>query len=291
MIPSPTYNQQKVIIITGASQGIGWATTKLLASHGYKVYATTRPSSDKNKLQLLQQQYPSQIVIKNIDVTQVDTITNTIDDIIDTEGRIDVLINNAGYAIMGPIETITIEEAQAQFNTNVFGVIRMLHATIPHMRARNQGHIINISSTSGVDATPGLPLYASSKHALEGLSEALAADMSLWGIKVSIIEPGPTRTNITISRGTRLSDNEFYNNYQNLYYQHLRSKINSSQNLDEVAAVIHSVIEEEHPHLRYQTNDHVRQRIGNKLCDVTGDERLKQRIEELNDILAEVAVL
>ncbi|MEK6909960.1 MAG: SDR family NAD(P)-dependent oxidoreductase, partial [Candidatus Aenigmatarchaeota archaeon] len=143
-----------VILITGCSSGIGLATAVLLAKNNYKVYATMRDLSRKEKLEEASKQSNANLEIKQLDVTDDISVRNAVKQIIEKEGRIDVLVNNAAYGLRGTIENVTISEVQQQFDTNVFGVIRVCQEVLPHMRKQNSGHVINISSVAAARSLP-----------------------------------------------------------------------------------------------------------------------------------------
>jgi NAD(P)-dependent dehydrogenase (short-subunit alcohol dehydrogenase family) len=179
--------RQRVALVTGASSGIGQATADLLAANGFTVLGTSRtPSSGAAR------SYP----LLPLDVRLDTSVDAAVQAVLDRVGRIDVLINNAGYAQSGAIEENSIADAQAQFETNVFGVMRMINAVVPLMREQGGGRIINISSVLGQVAFPYLGLYAAGKFALEGLTEALRDELRTFNIHVALIEPGFVKTNL-----------------------------------------------------------------------------------------------
>ena len=157
--------RQKVVLITGASTGIGRATAKLLASKGYQVYGGVRSPERVEPL-------PG-VELVRVDVRDDASIAAGVEAVLRNAGQIDVLVNNAGYNLVGAVEETSIEQAQALFDTNVFGVLRMMRAVLPAMRRERSGLIINVSSVLGFLPAPFMGLYASSKHAVEGLSESL----------------------------------------------------------------------------------------------------------------------
>lgn len=178
----------KVILITGASSGIGYSSAELLARQGHTVYALQR------KVAALQGLADLGVRAIALDITQADAVSRVIQEILTREGRIDVLINNAGYGSYGAIEDVELSEARAQFEVNLFGLANITRAVIPSMRAQAQGIIINISSIGGRLTTYFGAWYHASKYALEAFSDALRMEMHAWGIKVVIIEPGGIRT-------------------------------------------------------------------------------------------------
>ena len=180
---------QQVIIITGASSGFGRATAELLAARGHRVYGLCRREMESDKIQY-----------RNCDVRDREAIGATVESIIREAGRVDVLINNAGMGIGGALELATAEEIDLQMGTNFMGCVGMCQAVLPHMRRRRSGKIINLSSIGGVMGLPYQGFYSASKFAIEGFSEALAAEVRRFGIRVCMVEPGDFATGFTGSR-------------------------------------------------------------------------------------------
>jgi NAD(P)-dependent dehydrogenase (short-subunit alcohol dehydrogenase family) len=180
----------RVILVTGASSGIGRACAELLAARGHHVYGTSRRGGeDRGGVKMLA-----------MDVDSDESVASGVAKIVADEGRIDIVINNAGFAIAGAVEDTSIDEARAQFETNVFGVLRVCRATLPHMRAQKAGVIVNVSSLGGIFGMPFSGLYSASKFALEGLSEALALETKRFGVRVVLVEPGDMRTGLPEAR-------------------------------------------------------------------------------------------
>ena len=179
----------KVVLITGASSGFGHSTAKHLATKGYTVYGTSRKEITDSSIKMIK-----------MDVCNKASITATVDYILKQEGRIDVLINNAGMGIGGCIELATDEEIDIQMNTNFRGMSNVCQCVLPVMRKQRNGKIINISSIGGVMGLPYQGYYSASKFAIEGYSEALAAEVRGMGIKVVVVEPGDFATNFTANR-------------------------------------------------------------------------------------------
>lgn len=176
----------KIALVTGASSGIGEATTKRLAKAGYKVYGTSRRGvpADKRAFEMLP-----------LDVTSDESVEAAVSEVMRLEGRIDLLVNNAGFGVApAGAEESSIDQARSIFETNFFGLIRMTRAVVPHMRRRGSGRIINIGSVLGFLPMPYGALYAATKHALEGYSESLDHELRTRGIRVSVIQPAYTKT-------------------------------------------------------------------------------------------------
>lgn len=179
---------QKVVLVTGASSGIGRATVEALARRGHKVFGTARSPQGVKPL-------PG-VTLLPLDVTDDASVKRGIQSVLDAAGRIDVLVNNAGYSVSGAFEETSVEQAKALFDTNVFGVMRTSQAVLPSMRAQGSGLIVNLSSVLGFLPAPYLALYSSTKHALEGLSESLDHEVRQFGVRVVLVEPTFTRTNL-----------------------------------------------------------------------------------------------
>ena len=181
----------KTWLITGTSTGLGRALAEALIAAGHNVVATAR---DKRKLDELVAMAPDRVLAVSLEITRQKEIDATVSASLEKFGRIDVLVNNAGYGLVGAIEEVSDAEARHQFDVNVFGLLAMTRAVLPQMRAQGSGHILNISSQGGVVATPGIGIYAATKFAVEAISESLAAEVAPHGIKVTSIQPGPFRT-------------------------------------------------------------------------------------------------
>jgi NAD(P)-dependent dehydrogenase (short-subunit alcohol dehydrogenase family) len=179
---------QKVALITGASSGIGESAAILLQGAGFKVYGAARRTE---KMKSLEDRGISTIAL---DITDEDSIVNCVKAIRDKEGRIDVLVNNAGYGSYGAIEDVPMEEARRQFEVNIFGLARLTQLVLPGMREKGFGKIVNISSMGGKVFTPFGGWYHATKHALEGWSDCLRLETKAFGIDVVVVEPGGIKT-------------------------------------------------------------------------------------------------
>lgn len=176
-----------VVLVTGASSGIGRATAELLAQNGFKVYGTSRnPEAAKREDRLFE-------MIK-LDVCHEDSVREAVDYVIYRAGRLDILINNAGYGLAGAVEDTSMGEVYRQLDTNFFGVLRMCRHAIPIMRKQGNGLIINISSVAGQISIPFQSMYSASKYALEAVTEAMRIEVKPFGIKAVLVEPGDTKT-------------------------------------------------------------------------------------------------
>jgi len=184
-----------VAVVTGSSSGIGFETSLLLAKNGFFTYATMRNLDKSNKIIDFKLKEKLPLEVLELDVTDDKSVKEAIEMIANEQGKVNVLVNNAGYALVGPLEELSIQEFKEQFETNVFGAIRVTQAVLPIMRKQRHGTIVNISSIAGRIGFPLTSAYVSSKFALEGLSESMAYEIDQFGITVILIEPGVIKTN------------------------------------------------------------------------------------------------
>lgn len=200
--------EKKIVLITGASSGIGYQTAELLAKNGYKVYGAARRIDKMKPL--------NELGVKAVylDITQEESLEALVSTVIKEEKRIDILINNAGYGSLGAIEDVTIEEAKHQFEVNLFGLARLTQLVLPHMRAQHAGRIINISSMGGRLTTYFGAWYHATKYALEAFSDALRMEAAIFGIDVVLIEPGVIKTDWGIIAAEHLAESAKGGNYE-----------------------------------------------------------------------------
>jgi NAD(P)-dependent dehydrogenase (short-subunit alcohol dehydrogenase family) len=185
---------EKVALVTGSSSGIGFETALALARENYFTFASMRNTDKAGKIQEIAKKENLNLEVIELDVDKEESIKSAVKKIQEQKGRIDVLVNNAGYGLFGCVEDITIDDLKAQFETNFFGVVRLIQEITPTMRKHGSGIIVNVSSVAGRIGFPGTPAYISSKFALEGLSECMRYELSPFGIKTIIIEPGVIKT-------------------------------------------------------------------------------------------------
>ncbi|PEA53979.1 short-chain dehydrogenase [Bacillus pseudomycoides] len=254
---------EKIVIITGSSSGFGLLTSLEFAKKGYLVIATMRNVEKRTKLleEAALLHIERNIKVHQLDVTSQKSIENFTSFINDL-GRVDILINNAGYASGGFVEEIPLEEYRNQFETNVFGAIAVTQAVLPVMRRQKHGKIINVSSISGKMGFPGLSPYVASKYALEGWSESLRLELKPFGINVSLIEPGSYNTNIW-EIGQKLAEDSSesespYKEYMKKIEQHIHNGSASFGNPQDVAEKIVSIAQSHHPTLRYPIGKRVK---------------------------------
>lgn len=241
---------KKVIIITGASSGIGYHSAELLGKKGYVVYAMAR------RVDRIEELVSLGVKPLFLDLTQEASIQNCVKRVLVEQGRIDVLVNNAGYGLYGPIEEVDLAEARAQFEVNLFGLASLTQQVIPIMRQQKGGIIINISSVAGRFTSYFGAWYHSTKYALEAFSDALRMELSDFGIKVIIIEPGGIKTPWGLLTADKLEDStkggvyapkakRIANKMRRLY----TSKILSSPRI--IAQKIAEVVDKRRPKARY----------------------------------------
>jgi len=178
----------KAVLITGCSSGIGWATAERLANVGWRVYATAR------KVEAIAPLEESGCRLLSLDVTDEDSMVSAVEEVERREGAVGALVNNAGYSQSGAVEAVPMEKVRRQFETNVFGLVRMCQLVLPGMRRQGYGRIVNVSSMGGKLTFPGGGYYHASKHAVEAISDALRFEVEGFGVKVSVLEPGLIQT-------------------------------------------------------------------------------------------------
>ncbi|MES2215154.1 MAG: oxidoreductase [Pseudomonadota bacterium] len=263
----------KVWFITGCSKGFGKVLVEELLQHTNAcVVATAR---DVKTIEHFAKQYPARVCALSLDVTKTSDITSAVEVAIKQFHRIDILVNNAGYGLVGAIEECSIQDIRAVFDTNVFGLIEVTKAILPHMRAQSSGHIFNISSIAGLRAGAGYAPYSGTKFAVEGISEALALDVEGFGIKVTLIEPGPFRTDFAGDSIKIADPHPDYKNSKAFAVREYLSKMNNNQPGDPVKAVkiIIQVSEMRKPPLRLLLGSIALERMHAKLEYFTSEMR------------------
>lgn len=278
---------QSVALVTGSSSGIGFETSLLLARNGYHTYASMRNLGKSKTITEISNREKLPLSVIQLDVDDDKSVKDAIYRIENEQGRIDVVVNNAGYLLIGSLEELSIEEFKEQFETNFFGAIRVIREVLPIMRRQRVGTIVNISSLAG---RVGLPLnspYVSSKFALEGLSESMAYEIEQFGIKVVLIEPGYIKTNVANSFKTgknvvvtaaNKKNNSPYAEFIQNRIAALGPSVEAGLDPIEVAKVILKAATSENPYLRYLVGEGAI-----KLMDIrknTSDENFRRLIME-----------
>lgn len=195
-----TVDAEKVWFVTGASKGLGLSLIKTLLKQGYKVAATSRRSGEMDDLATA---YKQNLLALTVDITNEDSVNNAIKKTIIHFGKLDVVVNNAGYSIYGSVEVLSNDEFRKTIDVNLFGTVNVIRAAMPHLRRQRSGYIFNISSVAGYKGFGNSPSYAAGKFAVIGLSESLAEEVKQFGIKVTVVAPGFFRTSF-LDKGDEL---------------------------------------------------------------------------------------
>jgi NAD(P)-dependent dehydrogenase (short-subunit alcohol dehydrogenase family) len=233
--------EKSVAIITGASSGIGKVTARVFAQNGYRVFGTSRhPQDDFDGVRMVQ-----------LDVTSDESIAECVNKIVQKTGRIDVLVNNAGLAQITSVEETPVDEIMPVYDTNLFGVIRMTQAVLPHMREQKSGHIIGVGSLGGRIALPGSGAYAASKAALAALYGSLRGEVGQFGIKVSVVEPGSFKSEMGQRAIFPQNPMPIYDKVREKFYEGATSAMAKAPEPDAVANKILKIAQSNNPRLRY----------------------------------------
>ncbi|MGC1134363.1 MAG: SDR family oxidoreductase [Nitrososphaeraceae archaeon] len=247
---------QGIVVVTGSSSGIGFETSLLLAKSGFYTYATVHKLEGEGSRQIIdiakKEKLPLEVV--QLDVNSDGSVTDTINSIVKKHNRIDVIVNNAGYALGGALEETLMDEIRKQFETNFFGAVRVMRAAIPFMRSQRSGKIINITSMGGRISIPLSTFYHGSKFALEGVSESLQYELEPFGIKMILIEPGAVGSNfwksIKIANGAT-SPNSPYTQLADNMSKTFKKMEENAMHPSEVAKTILDVVTSDDSQLRY----------------------------------------
>ncbi|HJT48263.1 MAG TPA: SDR family oxidoreductase [Nitrososphaeraceae archaeon] len=253
--------QQEVAVVTGSSTGIGFETSLELARNGFHTYATMRKidNGGSNPITNIAKNENLPLKLLQLDVDSDKSVLDAVNKIVTENGRIDVLVNNAGYALVGALEQTSMEEIKAQFETNFFGAVRVMQAAIPIMRKQRSGRIVNITSMGGRVAIPLDSIYHATKFALEGLSESIQYELGPFGIKVILIEPGAVGTNFwknwkMAAKAERSGDNTDYSQYkqiENNMSESFKQMVQNAIHPSEVAKVILQAVKDDNPNFRH----------------------------------------
>ena len=244
---------ENVALVTGCSSGIGLETAVALAREGHFTFATMRNLKKVEALEKIVKDENLPISILELDVDNKESMDNAIEKIMEQKGRIDTLVNNAGWGMWGTVEDVSIDEFKEQFETNFFSIVRMIQKIAPIMRKQKSGSIVNVSSVAGRIGFPVSPAYISSKFALEGLSECLRFELSPFGINVITIEPGVIKTNFfdSMKMAKRSDSNSVYNDITSKVISGVKMMAEMGTEPKEVANAILKSINDKNPLPRY----------------------------------------
>jgi NAD(P)-dependent dehydrogenase (short-subunit alcohol dehydrogenase family) len=275
---------QQVAVVTGSSSGIGYETSLILARNGFLTYSTMRNLNKSENMELIVTKENLPIQIKQLDVSDDVSVKNAIQAILSEAGRIDVLVNNAGYGLNGAFEDLAMDEIKAQYETNVFGLVRTTQAVLPIMRRQKSGTIVNISSGAGRFGFPGSSAYVSTKFAVEGLSESMSYELEPFGIKVVIVEPGVIRTNfidgLVVAKKSQ-DPNSPYSQITQKIATGFEEMMKNASSPDLVAKVVLDAITDENASLRYLAGSDVETWLGGKrkIADEEFHKMMKQNLK------------
>lgn len=265
-------NEKRVAIVTGSSSGIGFEICLMLARNGLTTYATMRDLHKSSMLRSIADKEKIPLRCVQLDVTDDMSVKKAIETIVNESHNIDILINNAGYGLSGALEDLLIDEIKLQFDTNFFGLIRATQAVLPIMRNHGSGIIVNISSGLGRFGIATSSAYASSKFAVEGLTESMSYELEPFGIKTILVEPGIIKTNFikaAVLAQKSKDPNSPYFQFMNNMDEGMKKLIENSESPEYVARVVLDAINDSNPKLRYLAGKDVEyiMEIKNKMSD------------------------
>src|SRR6476659_835468 len=247
-------DERKVALVTGSSTGIGFEISLALARNGFYTYGTMRNMQDSNRIMDISKKEQLPLEVLHLDVNDDKSILDTINKINEKNQRIDVLVNNAGYALAGSLEGTSMDEIKAQFETNFFGAIKVMQSVIPIMRNQKSGRIVNITSMGGRVAVPLDSIYHGTKFALEGVSECIRYELGSFGIKIILVEPGAVGSNFwknlkmaSKSKNSQSPYRKIIDNVSDVFSKMTENVIHPS----EVAKIIVNAVTIENPEFRY----------------------------------------
>lgn len=223
-------NKSKIVVVTGVSSGIGRATAEMFVKKGCEVFGTVRNLEKANPI-------PG-VELVEMDICDEESVQHGIQSVIAKAKRIDVLVNSAGVTLLGATEETSVAETRTLFDTNVFGVLRTIQAVLPHMRKQRSGRIVNISSVLGFLPAPYMGLYSASKHAVEGMSETLDHEVREFGIRVTLVEPSFTKTNLDINAPQAASPISAYDSDRKIVSQAIQKNVHKAPMPEGVAAAV-----------------------------------------------------
>jgi NAD(P)-dependent dehydrogenase (short-subunit alcohol dehydrogenase family) len=258
---------QRVAIVTGSSSGIGLDTSITLAQNGFLTYATMRNLDKSSIIEKAAEKEKIPIRVVELDVTDDRSVNDAIQRIVSEIGKIDVLVNNAGYGLVGAFEDLSMEEIKSQYETNVFGLMRVTQKVLPIMRKQESGIIVNVSSGAGIFGYPGSSAYVSTKFAVEGLTESISYELESFGIKAVLIGPGFIRTNFAnamILAKKAQDPNSPYTEMMQTIQSNSSEMATNASPVDSVSSAILKAVTSRRPNLRYLVGKEVETWAANK---------------------------
>jgi NAD(P)-dependent dehydrogenase (short-subunit alcohol dehydrogenase family) len=275
-------SNQKVAVVTGSSSGIGHEIALILARNGFLTYATMRDLQKNSKLKSIKDEENLPLEFIQLDVTDEDSVNTAVQKIYDDVGRIDMLINNAGYGLTGAFEDLSIDEIKTQFETNFYGLIRTTQAILPIMRKQKSGIIVNMSSGAGRFGFPMGSAYVSTKFAVEGLSESLSYEVEPFGIRIILIEPGMIKTNFSnasIMAKKSIDPNSSYAPLMKSMQTGFNKLLENASSPQLVAQITLDAMTSDKPNLRYLAGKDVEQWV---------EAKKKMSDEEFHDMIKQI---
>ena len=275
-------SNQKVAVVTGSSSGIGHEIALILARNGFLTYATMRDLQKNSKLKSIKDEENLPLEFIQLDVTDENSVRTAVQKIYDDVGRIDMLINNAGYGLTGAFEDLSIDEIKTQFETNFYGLIRTTQAILPIMRNQKSGIIVNMSSGAGRFGFPMGSAYVSTKFAVEGLSESLSYEVEPFGIRVILIEPGMIKTNFSnasIMAKKSIDPNSSYAPLMKNMQTGFNKLLENASSPQLVAQITLDAMTSDKPNLRYLAGKDVEQWV---------EAKKKMSDEEFHDMIKQI---
>lgn len=278
-----------VVLITGASTGVGLSTAIAFARAGFTTVATLRDTSRKGPLMAAAKAAGVRLHVERLDVQSPRSIAATVRKVLARHGGVDVLVNNAGAGFLGSVEQTTDADLKRIMDVNFFGVWAMTKAVFPHMRERGSGRIVTVTSVGGLIGQPFNEAYCAAKFAVEGMMEGFAPLAGRMGVQVALVEPGPVNTEFVAnvratSQGTLAA---LTPPYDRLLANYMGASANvfatHGQTGDDIAAIILEAATAEKPHFRYITSDFARATVAPKLADLTGDKVIETFSARLQD--------
>jgi len=278
----------KVALVTGCSSGLGQATALKLINEGYIVYATVRNKKDKNLLES-KSALSKNLHVLILDLSKNESIQEAASFLLKNHRSIDSIIFNAATAVLGPPDSLKLEEVEYMFKVNVFSTIRLAQLLLPQMRNKKGGNLIFIGSTAGVESSGFFGVYSATKFAVEAIAASWATTLHKWNIKTTVIEPGSMNTNLpdTLSIGSYYSDSNPYKMFNINASKFLKQCLRAGTEPDVVADLILEILSTPSPFFRYQTCSYSKELVQRHLCDPSNEKWIKEHREFLENFYTE----